>query len=118
MGELKEDKILIFVSSVMVWSDTPPKLKKEGDEADEGEPDEPDSEPEEVPEEVIPVDGEEPVAKKEYVRFTEVDYTRRRALPQYEAMKALETMCLSAGNSKPNLKSFVLCSGVHYGMGE
>jgi len=41
MGDLKEEKILIFVSSVMVWSDTPPKEKKEGEEDDpepEGDP--------------------------------------------------------------------------------
>jgi hypothetical protein len=46
MGELKEEKLLIFISSVMVWSATPPKEKKEGDEAEEGDPEEPDSDPE------------------------------------------------------------------------
>lgn len=114
MGDLKEEKILIFISSVMVWSSTPPKQKREGDEVDEGDQEEPDSEPEEVQEVV----GDEPPVKIEYVRFSEADYTKRRALPQYESLKALETMCLSAGNSKENLKSFVLCSGIHYGMGE
>lgn len=48
MGDLMETKILIFVSSVMVWSSTPPKEKKEGEEVDEGDPEEPDSEPEEI----------------------------------------------------------------------
>jgi len=33
-------------------------------------------------------------------------------------LKALETLCISAGNSKPNLKSYVLCSGILYGNGE
>lgn len=33
-------------------------------------------------------------------------------------MKTLETLCLSAGRSKPNLKTFVLCSGILYGKGE
>jgi hypothetical protein len=27
-------------------------------------------------------------------------------------------MCLSAGSSKKNLKTFVLCAGILYGMGE
>jgi hypothetical protein len=30
----------------MVWSNTPPKEKKEGDEIEEGDQEEPDSEPE------------------------------------------------------------------------
>ncbi len=115
MGELKENKILIFVSSVMVWSDTPPKLKKEGEEIDEADQEDPDSDPEELKE---PKDEDEDAPKKEYVRFTETDYTRRKPFPQFEALKALETMCISAGNSKPKLLSFVLCAGILYGMGE
>lgn len=99
----------------MVWSDTSPKEKREGDEEDvepEGDP------PSDIEKEPEQQDGDEAVVKKEYVRFTEADYPKRRALPQYEGLKALETMCLSAGSSKPNLKSFVLCAGVLYGMGE
>ena len=46
MGNYSAEKILIFISTVMVWSDTPPKEKKEGDDPDEEE-EEPDSEPEE-----------------------------------------------------------------------
>lgn len=46
MGDLKQQKILIFISSVMVWSDTPAKEKKEGEEIDEADQEEPDSEPE------------------------------------------------------------------------
>jgi len=33
-------------------------------------------------------------------------------------MKTLETMCLSAGRANPNLKCYVLCSGIPYGKGE
>ena len=43
MEQLKTPKILICISSVMVWSQTPPKEKKEGEE-DQDEPEEPDSE--------------------------------------------------------------------------
>lgn len=46
MGDYKENKILIFLSSVMVWSATPPKVKKEGEEIDEADQEDPDSEPE------------------------------------------------------------------------
>lgn len=118
MGELKQEKILIFISSVMVWSDTQPKIKKEGDDPDE-EPEEADSDPEpEVEEEQKDAEMDEPAVKIEYLKFTEADYTRRKPLPQYEAIKALETLCISAGNSKDKLKSFVLCAGIQYGMGE
>lgn len=33
-------------------------------------------------------------------------------------MKSLETLCLAAGNKKPNLKSYVLCAGILYGQRE
>jgi hypothetical protein len=38
-GTFEEEKILILISSLMVWNKTPPKLKeiKEGKEAEEGE---------------------------------------------------------------------------------
>jgi hypothetical protein len=49
MGELKEEKILIFVSSVMVWSDTPAKEKREGDEEVVELEGDPSSEPEPDP---------------------------------------------------------------------
>lgn len=114
MGDLREEKILIFISSVMVWSSTPPKEKKEGDEPDEAEVEELDSDPEKVEEQT----EDEPTVKKEYVRFAESDYTRRQALPKYEVYKSLESLCLSAGNSKENLRSYVLCAGILYGMGE
>jgi len=56
--------------------------------------------------------------KKVYVRFTEKDLTLRKPLPNYEILKQIETLCISAGNSKANLKSYVLCSGILYGNGE
>lgn len=48
MGEYSDEKILICVSNVMTWSNTPPKEKKEGDENEEGEggEEEPDSDQE------------------------------------------------------------------------
>ena len=49
MSDLKEEKIVIFVSSVMVWSATPPKEKKEGDEEDIEPECEPDTEKDDAP---------------------------------------------------------------------
>lgn len=37
MGEYTDEKILICISNVMTWSNTPPKEKKEGEEPEEGE---------------------------------------------------------------------------------
>lgn len=33
-------------------------------------------------------------------------------------MKSLETLCLAAGNNKPSLKTYILCSGILYGQEE
>ena len=52
------------------------------------------------------------------MRFTEADYTLRKPSQPYAYMKSLETLCLAAGNKKPNLKSYVLCSGILYGQDE
>lgn len=52
------------------------------------------------------------------MRFTEKDFKVRKALPAYEYIKGIETLCLSAGNQTPNLKTYVLCSGILYGLGE
>ena len=91
------------------------KKKKEGEEAEEGEVEE---EPESENEGEAPVGDGEEVVKKQYVRFTEKDYTARKPLPNYDMLKSVETLCISAGNSKPNLKSYVLCAGILYGNGE
>jgi adenylate kinase len=37
MGDYTDDKILICISNVMTWSNTPLKEKKEGEEPEEGE---------------------------------------------------------------------------------
>jgi len=52
------------------------------------------------------------------VRFSETDFTLRKPSQPYAYMKSLETLCLAAGNKKPNLKSYVLCSGILYGQEE
>ena len=42
----------------------------------------------------------------------------RKAAPDYEKIKSIETLCLAAGKAKPNLKSYVVCAGLQYGEGE
>lgn len=37
MGEYSDEKILICISNVMTWSNTPPKEKKEGEEGEGGD---------------------------------------------------------------------------------
>lgn len=52
------------------------------------------------------------------MRFNENDYTLRKPSQSYAFMKSLETLCLAAGHKKPNLKSYILCSGILYGQDE
>jgi hypothetical protein len=109
-----DQKLLICISDVMTWANTHPKLKKEGDEeeGDENPPEEPDSEEEGAPE---PAEGEE---KKNYTRFSDKDFALRKPALEYEKVKSIETLCLAAGSVKPNLKTYVVCSGLLYGEGE
>ncbi|EAS02125.2 Dpy-30 motif protein (macronuclear) [Tetrahymena thermophila SB210] len=117
MGEYKDEKILIFISSVMVWSNTPLREKKENDEIREEDGlEEPQSDNEDEAQNAGGDDEE--VQKKVYLRYTEKEYTQRKPLPKYEVLKSLETMCIAAGNAKQNLRSYVLCSGIQYGNGE
>lgn len=60
-------------------------------------------------------EAEDKEDKPSYVRYLETDYPLRRASPDFEHLISRETLCLSASDSQPNLKSFVLCSGVLYG---
>lgn len=50
--------------------------------------------------------------------YSNKEYNFRRALPSYEYLRSLENQALSAGKVKPNLRVYVVCSGVVYGHGE
>lgn len=91
---------------MLAWSDTKPKEKQETDDAELADEE---SEAEEGAE------VEEGVEKKQYVKFVENEYAKRKARPEYEYLVSYETLCLSASVSQPNLKSYVLCSGILYG---
>ncbi|CAD8079439.1 unnamed protein product [Paramecium primaurelia] len=112
LGSYDQEKILILVSSVMAWSATDPKEKKAGEEDEDGGYPPESGEEEGKPQE----DAEDAPPKKEYTRFNETDYPKRKALPQYESLCSLESLCLSI--NRPNLKTFILCAGILYGMGE
>lgn len=104
LKQTKDEKFLICISSVMAWSETPQKEKQENDDGDLVDED---SEPE--------GDNEDKEERPSYVRYQETDYAERQAKPEYEHLISRETLCLSASVSQPNLKSYVLCSGILYG---
>jgi len=121
MSNYESEKYLILVSSVMAWASTPPKEKKEDEEEEEevGEPEEGEEEEEPEPEpEPAQNEDEDEQPKKVYVSYKEKDYARRKPSAKYEIFKSIETLCLSAGNSKKNLLTYVLCGGILYGNGE
>jgi len=136
-------KIVILLSSIMTWAQTPIQYKKEaveGEEVPEGEPTEQkeEGEPEEdsgEEEKEEPEGGEEnkepqgepeePIPKKKIVAFKESQYYMRVPDPAFNHYKFLETLALSIGMPKPNEKPedkklfvYVLCSGLLYGNGE
>ncbi|EGR29401.1 hypothetical protein IMG5_156430, partial [Ichthyophthirius multifiliis] len=113
MGEFKEQKTLIFISSVVTWSKTSIKEKilKENQLA-ELKTQESDIEL------GSQIEEDEQLSKKIYTKYNENEYLQRKSHPKYERMKQLETLCLSINNLKPNLRSYVICSGIQYGNGE
>jgi adenylate kinase len=117
-------KTLILISSIRVWAQTPKKVKREGEEMEDdveeegdADDDEEPGEPEPEPEPVLDDNGE-PKEPIEYAPLRERDFILRRTYSVYRKQKALETLALSAGKSKESLNSYVLCTGLRYGMGE
>ena len=125
-SEYSEEKVLILISSVMSWANTPPKVKKvledgeEGEEEQEDEPpeDEPDDEPtsEQEPAEEEP--NEDAPPKPVVLTFKEKDFHLRVPSPKFRHLKTLETLALSSVKAQPKLKVYVLLAGVLYGNGE
>lgn len=131
-NELKTEKTLIILSSVMTWVNTLPKLKVEGeeDEAAEGEEEKEDSDEfsdaeewavedsDEKPEEEGAEEDEEAKKPPEVLYLKESDRDRRVPHERYIPHKNLETLALSAPKTQKNLKVHVLCCGIRYGHGE
>lgn len=127
-SQYEQDKVLILLSSVMSWANTPPKVKKvledgeEEGEEDQEEEEEPASEEEgeadaEEPPQDEPVDEDAP-PKPVVLNFKEKDFHLRIPSRKYQYLKTLETLALSSVKAQPNLRVYVLCAGVLYGVGE
>ena len=140
-SDLKDEKTLVLLSTVMTWVNTPPKFeeeKAEGDNeeeaggAEEGEPEEeseeepaseeegkePEPEEEEAAEEEIDPRTGQPVEIKKPLFFKETDYHLRVPHPEFEHIKTLETTAMSSVKTQEKLRVHVLCSGIRYGNGE
>jgi adenylate kinase len=128
--EYEQEKVLILISSVMSWANTPPKCKKVLEDGEEGEEDqeeeeqaeEEDDEPEEEAEgeenQEEPPEGEDEAPKPVVLTFKEKDFHLRIPSKRYQHLKTLETLALSSVKAQPNLRVYVLCAGVLYGSGE
>jgi len=123
----EENKILILISSVMSWANTPPKIKRvleEGEEEGEEDQEEPEPEDEEPDEEgegeqeEPPAEGEDQPPKPVVLNFKEKDFHLRIPSRRFQHLKTLETLALSSVKAQPKLRVYVLCSGILYGNGE
>ncbi|KAL4510745.1 hypothetical protein ABPG72_004899 [Tetrahymena utriculariae] len=140
---LEEQKTLILISDVMVWNQTPKKIKEkvavvpeEGEEGEKAEQEKPQEEEQQEEQnensqagsdnnsqQAEDIDNqkledevqqeEEPV---EYTSYNEADYKKRKCSEKYKKMKIMEDLMLRL--NKENLKVIVVCSGILYGLGE
>jgi adenylate kinase len=124
------EKVLIIISSIMTWARTPPKVKKEKVEGEGAEGDQPPAEEESEPEEAVEEEVEAPAEgqaegseevkepPKKYLPFKDKDYIVRIPSKKYYNYKMIETLALSASNTNPMLKTYIICPGFIYGCGE
>lgn len=140
---VEEEKVLILISSLMVWNKTPPKMrevdengkfveeKAAADGSGEGATGEESKAPEEKPAEEGTAGDEDITSSragttrnlavekpKKYVQvpYTEEDFKHRIPSEEYEELKALEDELLAF--KKDNVKIYILASGIMYGAGE
>lgn len=123
------EKSLIIISSIMTWARTNPKIKKEKTDDDKTDPNLQDNESEdedvvdEEPEEPdnnenLDMEGKEKELPKKYLFFKDKDYVLRVPSKKYYHYKMIETIALAAANTNPMLKTYIVCPGLIYGMGE
>jgi adenylate kinase len=127
-SEYEEDKVLILLSSVMSWANTPPKVKKVNEDGEEEEGEEDQEEPEEdEPEEEAEgeeeeqkeeAEGEDAPPKPVVLNFKEKDFHLRVPSRRFQYLKTLETLALSSVKAQPRLRVYVMCAGLLYGEGE
>lgn len=116
-SDYEDEKVLVLISSVMTWVNTPPKFKKEGEEEEEGEGEPEEQSETEEGEGEAEADPDAP-PKPVVLPFKERDFHLRVPSPRYQSLKTLETLALSSTKAQPKLKVYVLCSGIMYGNGE
>ena len=118
--EYEQEKVLILISSVMSWANTPPKVKKVLEDGEEGEEDEEEEEPPEEEEE--PSDNEEAEGEEQQegevdedappkpvvLTFKEKDFHLRVPSKRFQYLKTLETLALSSVKAQPKLIVYVL----------
>lgn len=117
-SDYEDEKILILISSVMTWVNTPQRVKKadeEGENEDEpadteADENDPDPEPEPLAEDAVP--------PPKVLNFRESDFHLRVPSPRFQHFKTLETLALSSTKAKPKFRAYVLCAGIMYGNGE
>lgn len=118
-SEYEDEKILILISSVMTWVNTPARVFDPEEELKEGDEPEVDTEPEEGDPDPEPEPlGEDAVPPPKILNFREKDFHLRVPSPRFQQFKTLETLALSSTKAKPKFKAYVLCAGILYGNGE
>ena len=108
--EYETEKVLILISSVITWVNTPPKKKPTKDNQDTtgGEFDKSMN---------IDNSGIDETGEMIYA-FEESDFSKRIPSTRYQSLKTIENQALAAMKTKENLKVYVLCAGILYGHGE
>ena len=138
----EEPRILILISSILVWDGTPKKIKTKKEEenaipqeqaeqqiiqeAAKEDEEEEINKKEDIDNEDGDSENEESIIKEEkekkkeapieYEPFKEENYLMRAPKERYQYIKDLEDLVLSF--KWPNVKTYVICPGIFYGRGE
>lgn len=107
-----EEKVLILISSVITWVNTPPSRKMQRNLEESVDTDSEFERPEDLENTGVDEKGER------IYPFNESDFKKRIPSPKFQGLKTLEDKALAAMKTKDNLKVYVLCSGILYGNGE
>jgi adenylate kinase len=124
-AKIEESKIIVIVSSVMVWSETPKKFEKKEEklEVDEEEKENP-ADVTQKSEKIASEDGmevenrqEEKVEELKQIPLDDSDFQNRVPHQDYVKWKAIEDLALGLA-AKENITVYVVCAGILYGNGE
>ena len=110
-GGQTHEQVIILVSTIMSWINTPKKIKKNYVQVKD------DSDLEETRLREDESDREED-AKTKQLYYLDSDFNSRVPYPRYQSHKNLEQLALSVKKFNKNLRVHVLCAGIQYGHGE